>query len=67
VIENLQDIDDPLIRKFEEHELRPIKENSAFHSPEASETDTENPNGKRKIAVKNLKWRSSTVSLLLNN
>ena len=65
MIENLQDINDPLIRKFYEQELRPIKENSAFHSPEASETDTENPNGKRKITVKNLKWRSSTVRLFI--
>jgi hypothetical protein len=65
MIDNLQDIDDPLIRKFDEQELRLIKENSAFHSPEASETDTENPNGKRKITVKNLKWRSSTVRLFI--
>jgi hypothetical protein len=66
MINNLQAVNDPLIRKFKEHELRQIKENSAFHSPEISETDTEDPDGKRKIAVKKLNWRSSTVRLLNN-
>jgi hypothetical protein len=33
-----------------------------YHSPEESETDEEN-DGKRKIAIKDLKWRSSTVSI----
>ncbi|PKY58705.1 hypothetical protein RhiirA4_480841 [Rhizophagus irregularis] len=46
--------------KFKVHEFEQIKKNSAFHSPEVSETDTENLNEKRNIVIKKLKWRSST-------
>jgi hypothetical protein len=35
-------------------------DNNAYHSPEDSETDQET--GKRKIMVKDLRWRSSTIS-----
>ena len=35
-------------------------DNNGYHSPEDSETDQET--GKRKIMVKDLRWRSSTVS-----
>ena len=65
-IENLQSVNDPLVRKFKERDLDQIIENSLFHSPEVSETDVEHPEGKRKIVVKNLAWRSSTVSLFNN-
>ncbi|RGB38509.1 hypothetical protein C1646_755674 [Rhizophagus diaphanus] len=47
MITNLQAVNDPLIRKFKVHELEQIKNNSAFHSPEVSETDTKNLNGKQ--------------------
>ena len=57
-------INDPLIRMFKDNELRPIKENTAYHSPEDSETDEENPNDRRRVITKDLKWRSSTVSSL---
>ena len=57
-------INDPLIRMFKDNELRPIKENTTYHSPEDSETDEENPNDRRRIITKDLKWRSSTVSSL---
>ena len=66
MIEKLQKANDSLIQKFKEHELRLIKENSAFHSPDVSETDTNNLNGKCNIVVKGLKWRSSTVRSLKN-
>jgi hypothetical protein len=33
-----------------------------YHCPEESETDEEN-DGKQKIAIKDLKWRFSTVSI----
>jgi hypothetical protein len=46
---------------FKDSELRPIKNDSAYHSPEVSETDEDDPSGKRKIVVKDLKWRSMTV------
>jgi hypothetical protein len=52
---------------LKEHEIRPIKDNSAYHSPELSETDEENPDGKRNIIVKDLKWRSETVRLTIVN
>jgi len=63
MIEHLEAIKDPLIRKFRENEIQPIKDNSAYHSPELSETDGDEPGGKRNIIVKDLKWHSETVRL----
>ncbi len=54
---------DPLIKKFKKYDLILIKESNLYHSPELSESD-EDKTKKRKIVVKDLKWRSSTVSLL---
>uniref|UniRef100_U9UMD1 Uncharacterized protein n=1 Tax=Rhizophagus irregularis (strain DAOM 181602 / DAOM 197198 / MUCL 43194) TaxID=747089 RepID=U9UMD1_RHIID len=67
MITNLQAVNDPLIRKFKVHELEQIKKNSAFHSLEISEINTENLNGKCNIVVKKLKWRSLTLQLFLQN
>ena len=61
---HLDAINDPVIKLFRKHELQPIMTESAYHSPELSETDQENPTDKRRIIVKDLKWRSATVSLL---
>ena len=62
-IRHLENVNDPLIMLFEESELRPIKDNAIYHSPEISETDDENNERKRKIVTKDLEWRSSTVRL----
>lgn len=61
-IEHLERIDDPIISLFRDEELRPIKDTSAYHSPDLSETDDENSE-KRKLVTKDLKWRSTTVRL----
>ena len=61
---HLDAINNPVIKLFRKHELQPIMTESAYHSPELSETDQENPTDKRRIVVKNLKWRSAIVSLL---
>lgn len=60
-IKHLQLINNPLIGKFKHEELKLVCDNNLYHSPEDSETDTES--GKSIIAVKDLKWRSSTVSV----
>ena len=60
----LDAINDPIIKLFRKHELQTIMTESAYYSPELSETDQENPTDKRRIIVKDLKWRSATVSLL---
>ena len=65
MINHLRKVDDPLIRNFNDEHLQPVINHSAYHSPEISETDEENPSGKRKIVIKDLKWRSSTVSNVL--
>ena len=65
MINHLRGVGDPLIRKFNSEYLQPVINHSAYHSPEISETDEENPSGKRKIVIKDLKWRSSTVSNIL--
>ena len=65
VIENLSSIGDPLVKLFKNYKLKPIMNDSAYHSPENSETDDENLFGKRKIVVKDLKWRSIAKSLMV--
>jgi hypothetical protein len=65
MINHLRRVGDLLIRKFNNDHLQPIINHSAYHSPEISETDEENPSGKRKIVIRDLKWRSSTVSNVL--
>jgi len=54
---------DPLIKNFHSNELRPIMTDNKYHSPEVSESDTENPN-KRMVVIRDLEWRSSTVSFI---
>ena len=49
---------------FKDGELQPIKESSACHSPNISETDGEDTDNKRKIVTKDLKWRSVMVRLI---
>ncbi|CAG8774649.1 12665_t:CDS:2, partial [Ambispora leptoticha] len=44
----------------EEYKRKWRPERSVYHSPEASETDEENPSGERKVVIKDLKWRSTT-------
>ena len=62
MINHLRGVGDQLIQKFNDEHLQPVLDNSAYHSPEISETDEENPSDKRKIVIKDLKWRSLTVS-----
>ncbi len=65
VIKHLMAIDDPLVCIFKERELHPIMNNNAYHSPEVSESDEEYPLNQRKIIVKDLRWRSSTVRFII--
>jgi len=48
-----------LIGKFKPDELLPITTDNGYHSPEESESDDD---GGHTIVVRNLRWRSSTVS-----
>jgi hypothetical protein len=54
VIERLQIANDRLIKNFKNKELEPIIDDNYYHSPEDSETDQENPSGKRNIVVRDL-------------
>lgn len=65
VIGHLQTVNDRLIKNFKDRELKPIIDDNFYHSPEDSETDQENPTGKRNIVVRDLNWRSSAVSIFL--
>jgi hypothetical protein len=47
-----------LIKNFKEEELLPITTDSGYHSPEFSEEKEE----ESKIVIRNVRWRSSTVS-----
>jgi hypothetical protein len=61
MIKRLQLADDQLIKQFQSTDLQPILDNNLYHSPEDSETDQETD--ENLIVVKDLKWRSSTVSV----
>lgn len=63
-IDHLVAIEDPIINMFKKGELRPIKESSAYHSPDMSETDEDHADGQRKIVTKDLEWRSTTVKIV---
>ncbi|UZO25240.1 uncharacterized protein OCT59_017515 [Rhizophagus irregularis] len=65
-IDKLKKLKDRLINKFHTNELRPLQTDNRYHSPEVSETDSDNPN-KQKIIIRNLKWRSATLRSFLRN
>ncbi|GET67096.1 hypothetical protein GLOIN_2v1485492 [Rhizophagus irregularis DAOM 181602=DAOM 197198] len=60
-INNLKKINDPLIEKFSNEELRPIITENGYHSPEISESEDE----RNIIVVRNLRWHSSTLRRFL--
>ena len=63
MIDKLVEDGDRLVEKFRPNELHQLRTDNRYHSPEVSETDEENPD-KRKVVIRDIGWRSSTVSLL---
>jgi signal recognition particle subunit SEC65 len=55
---------DSLIRKFSYKELSSIIKDNRYHLKEESETDLDHPRTRR-IVVKDMEWRSSTVSFMI--
>ncbi|CAB5376953.1 unnamed protein product [Rhizophagus irregularis] len=49
---------DNRVKDYDKTEVLNILKDTRYHSPEDSETDKEQPDGKRKIIVYNLSWRS---------
>jgi len=49
------------IAEYDQNELFKILQDKRYHSPELSETDDENPLGKRNISVYDYSWRSKEV------
>lgn len=64
MINHLQFVNNPLIKRFKPEELELVCDDNLYHLPKDSETDE---SGKNIIAVKDLKWRSSTVSISFFN
>jgi hypothetical protein len=64
MIEQLREEKDHLIRKFSVRELSSIIKDNRYHSEEESETDPDHPRTRR-IVVKDMEWRSSTVSFMI--
>ncbi|GET56030.1 hypothetical protein GLOIN_2v1785716 [Rhizophagus irregularis DAOM 181602=DAOM 197198] len=55
---------DDRVKDYDKTEVLNILKDTRYHSPEDLETDKEQPDGKRKIIVYNLSWRSDeTVQL----
>jgi hypothetical protein len=46
---------------YDRNEIFKILQDKRYHSPELSETDDENPSGKRCISVYDYSWRSKEV------
>ena len=62
MIEQLKNSKDPLIEKFSDQEIYSLTVDNCYYSPEESETDEDSNTEKRRIVIKDLQWRSSTVS-----
>ncbi|CAG8563574.1 17863_t:CDS:2 [Racocetra fulgida] len=60
MIDHLIEVNDKLIRKVKKEDLKIIQSSNRYYSPEVSETDVELI--ERNIVIKDLKWRSQTVS-----
>ncbi|EXX67679.1 hypothetical protein RirG_112280 [Rhizophagus irregularis DAOM 197198w] len=55
------------VKDYDKTEVLNILKDTRYHSPEDSETDKEQPDGKRKIIVYNLSWRSDELINFLRN
>ncbi|CAB5215295.1 unnamed protein product [Rhizophagus irregularis] len=54
-----------MLKDYDKTEVLNILKDTRYHSPEDSETDKEQPDGKRKIIVYNLSWRSDETAQLM--
>jgi hypothetical protein len=70
MISHLQIMGDPIVSKFRQSELNPILMENAYHSSEESEEEPDNEkelnNSKRenRIVIRDLQWRSDSVSII---
>ncbi|CAB5370895.1 unnamed protein product [Rhizophagus irregularis] len=58
---------DDRVKDYDKTEVLNILKDTRYHSPEDSEMDKEQPDGKRKIIVYNLSWRSDELINFLRN
>jgi hypothetical protein len=67
MIKHLQEMGDPIVSKLKQSELNPITMENAYHSPEESEEDPDSSsnNHDNRIVIRDLKWRSSSVNLIV--
>lgn len=52
---------EPIVAQYNKNEILQITQDKRYHSPELSETDDENPEGKRQVFVYDHSWRSDEV------
>jgi len=64
MIKHLQTMKDPIVSKLKQSELNPITMENAYHSPEESEEDPDSSLNNH-IVIRDLKWRSSSMSLIV--
>ena len=67
MIKHLQEMGDLIVSKLKQSELNPITMENAYYSPEESEEDPDSSsnNCDNRIVIRDLKWRSSSVSLIV--
>ncbi len=63
MIKHLQRMRDPIVSKLRQSEIDPILMENAYHSPEESEQDPDDSEGSNRVVIRDLKWRSNSVSL----
>jgi hypothetical protein len=66
MIDHLQRVSDSIVTKFNKSEIDPILLENAYHSPEESEEDPDDSTDNNRITIKDLRWRSDSVSLRIN-
>ncbi|GBC47273.2 hypothetical protein GLOIN_2v1469591 [Rhizophagus irregularis DAOM 181602=DAOM 197198] len=64
---SLFDKNDEKLENYDQKELLNVLSDNRYHSPEYSESDEEQPDGKRHINVYNPSWRSEELIDLLRN
>ena len=67
MIKHLQEMENLIVSKLKQSELNPIIMENTYHSPEESEEDPDSSSNNRDncIVIRDLKWRSSNVSLIV--
>ena len=66
MIKYLQNVRDQIVTKLNQLKFNPILAENAYHNPEESERDANDLSSDNYIVIRDLKWRSNSISLIIN-